>query len=85
MRKREMGEEDEDDMADTRGYKKSGAWITWLGLEDLVSVLSHAGFGLLPAVLGMVQLTSTWNSLKSHFLMIISLISFILILNWNIT
>jgi len=54
-RKREMGDEDENDMEITTGYKKSGVRLAWLGLEDLVSVLLPAGSGLVPAVLGMVN------------------------------
>ena len=54
-RKREMGEEDENDMEDTSGYEKSGVRLAWLGWEDLVSVILHAGSGLVPAVSGMVN------------------------------
>jgi hypothetical protein len=61
-RKREMGDEDKNDMEDTSGYEKYGVRLAWLGLEeawlrleDLVSVLLHAGSGLLPAVSGMVN------------------------------
>jgi len=61
-RQREMGDEDESDMKNTSGYEKSGvrlAWLgleeAWLGLEDLVSVLLHAGSGLVPTVSGMVN------------------------------
>jgi len=54
-RKREMGDEDENDMEDTSGYDKSGVRLAWLGLKDLVSVLLAAGSGLVPAVSGMVN------------------------------
>jgi len=54
-RKREMGDEDENDMEDTSGYEKSGVKLAWLGWEDLVSVLVRAGLGLVPAVSGMVN------------------------------
>jgi len=61
-RKREMGDADESDMADTSSYVKSGvrlAWLgleeAWLGLEDLVSGGLPTGLGLEPAVLGMVN------------------------------
>jgi len=53
-RKREMGDEDENDMEDTSGYEKSGVRLAWLGLEDLVPVLLPPGSGLVPAVSGMV-------------------------------
>jgi len=54
-RKREMADEDENDMEHTSSYEKSGEWLAWLGLEHLVSVLLHAGLGLVPAVSGMVN------------------------------
>ena len=38
MRKREMGEEDENDMEDTSGYEKSEVRLARLALEDLESV-----------------------------------------------
>jgi hypothetical protein len=37
-RKREMGDEYENDMEDTRGYGKSGVRLASLGWEDLVLV-----------------------------------------------
>jgi len=55
MRKREMGDEDENNVEDTSGYEKSGVRLAWLGWEDLVSVLLHARSGLMPAVSGMVN------------------------------
>jgi len=55
MRKREMGDEDEDDVEDMSGYEKSGVRLAWLGWEDLVSVLLHAGSGLVPAISRMVN------------------------------
>jgi len=54
-RKREMGDEVENDMEDTSGYEKSGEWLAWSGLEDLVSVFLPARSGLIPAVSGMVN------------------------------
>jgi len=54
-RKREMGDEDENDMEDTSCYGKSGVQLAGLGLEDLVSVSLHAAWGLIPAVSGMVN------------------------------
>jgi len=50
-----MGDEHENGMKDTSGYEKSGVRLAILGWEDLVSVLIHAGSGLIPAVLGMVN------------------------------
>jgi len=55
MRKREMGDDNENDVEDTSGYKKSGVRLARLGWEDLVSVLLHAGSGLIPALSGMVN------------------------------
>ena len=37
-RKREMGDEDENNVEDTSAYEKSGIWLAWLGWEDPVSV-----------------------------------------------
>ena len=54
-RKREMGDDDGNDMEDTSGNEKSGVRLAWLGWEDLVSVLLPAGLGLVPAVSGMVN------------------------------
>jgi len=54
-RKREMGDGDETDMEDTSAPGKSEVRLTWLGLEDPVSVLLPTGSGLVPAVLGMVN------------------------------
>jgi len=55
MRKREMGDEDGNDMEDTSGYDKSGVRLAWLVWEDLISVLLHVRSGLVPAVSGMVN------------------------------
>jgi len=49
-RRREMGDEDENDTEDTSGYEKSEVQLAWLGLEDVVSVLLPTGSGLVPAV-----------------------------------
>jgi len=54
-RKRDMGDEDENDMEDTSGYEKSGVRLAWLGWEDLVSVFIRARSRLIPAVSGMVN------------------------------
>jgi hypothetical protein len=37
-RKREVWDEDENDVEDTSGYEKSGVQHAWLGWNDLVSV-----------------------------------------------
>jgi hypothetical protein len=50
-----MGDEDENDMENTSGDEKSGVRLAGLGLEDPVSVICHAGSGLVPAVSGMVN------------------------------
>jgi len=55
MRKRDMGDEDENNVEDTSGYEKSGVRLASLSWEDLVLVLLHAGSGLVPAVSGMVN------------------------------
>jgi len=54
-RKREMGDEDENDIEDTSGYEKSGVQLAWLGREDLVLVLVCAWSGLVAPVSGMVS------------------------------
>ena len=80
--------EDENDVEDTSAYKKSGVKLAWLGWEDLVSGLLHAGSGLIPAVSGMD------NSLAHKILLSPSfslwfppspLISFCLVLNSTIS
>jgi len=54
-RKREIVDEDETNVEFTSRYGKSGVRLAWLGWEDLGSVLLHAGSGLIPAVLRMVN------------------------------
>ena len=54
-RKREMGDEDENDMEDTSGYEKSGVRLARWCWEDLVSEFVRAGSGLVPAISGMVH------------------------------
>jgi len=53
MRRREMGDENENDMEDLTGYEQSGVRLAWLSLENFVSVLLPTGSGLVPAVLGI--------------------------------
>jgi len=53
MRKREMGDEDGNNVEDTSGYERSGVRLACLCWEDLVSVSLQAGSGLIPAVSGM--------------------------------
>jgi len=53
-RKRELGNEDENDMEDTSGYEKSGTWLATLFIEDLVSVLLPTRAGFVPAILQIV-------------------------------
>jgi len=72
MRKRGMGDEDENDVEDTSGYEKSGVRLAWLGWEDLVSVLLHAGSGVVPAVSGMVNCLSHKILLSPSFICPIS-------------
>jgi hypothetical protein len=54
-RKREMVDEDENDMEDTSGYVKSGVQLASLNLEDLVLVLLPSRSGFAPAISGMVN------------------------------
>jgi hypothetical protein len=54
-RTREMEDEDENNGEDTSGYEKSGVRRTGLDWDELVSLKLHAGSGLVPAVLGMVN------------------------------
>jgi hypothetical protein len=37
MRKRDMEDEDENDVEYTSGYQKSGVQLAWVGWEDLIS------------------------------------------------
>jgi hypothetical protein len=53
--KREMGDADENEMEYMSGYEKSGVRLARFGLEELESVLLHAGLGLVPSVSGMVN------------------------------
>jgi len=55
MRKREMGDEDENNMEDTRGPEKFRGTTCRLCLEDLLSVVLPAGSELIPAISGMVN------------------------------
>jgi hypothetical protein len=54
-RKRQMVDEDENDVEDTRECEKSGVLLAWLGLEELVAVVIQARLSLVPAILGMVN------------------------------
>jgi len=87
-RKREMGDEDENDMEDRSGYEKSGVRLAWLGLEDLVSVLLPAKSRLVPAVSGMVNWLTHKILLSPTFSWCFPpspLISLFLVLNSTIT
>jgi len=55
MRKRDMGDEDENDLEDVSGYEKSRVRLALLGWDDLVSVLLQPGSGLRPAASGMLN------------------------------
>ena len=37
-RKRDLRDEDENNVEDTSGYEKTGVQLAWVGWEDLVSV-----------------------------------------------
>jgi len=87
-RKREMGDEDENNVEDRSGYEKSRVRLAWLGLEDLISVYLHAGSLQVPAILGMVNWLAhkillspgfSWQFVPS------CLISLFLVLNSTIT
>ena len=56
MRKREMGDEKENDIEDTNGPAESWVRLACLGFEDLILVLLPAWSGIVPAVSGMVNL-----------------------------
>jgi len=81
MSKSGMEEEVENVMQDTSGYEKSGEQLAWLELDDLGSMLLDTRSGLQYVVSGKIELTRTWYSLWSQFLMMISLISLFLIQN----
>jgi len=55
MSKREMGDEDENDMENTSGPGKSGVQLARLGLEDLILVILQPGSRVVPAIFGMVN------------------------------
>jgi len=54
-KKREMGDEDENDMEDMSGYEIWGVWLAWLRFEDLIWVVSPARSGLVHAISGIVN------------------------------
>jgi len=54
-RRREMGDEDENDMEDTSGPGESGVRHAKLGLQDIVRVILPTRSGLVPAIWGMVN------------------------------
>jgi len=65
MRKTDKGDEDENNVEDMSRFQKSGVQLAWLDWENLVSVLLHAGSGLVPTVLGMVNWLAykiSWSS-----------------------
>jgi len=87
-RKREMGEEDENDVEDMSGYEKLGVRLAWSGWEDLVSEYLHCGSGLIPAVSGMVNWLAHENLRSPSFSWWFPpyrLISLFLVLNSTIT
>jgi len=47
--KSQIGDKDENNMQDTRGFEKSGEPLVLLGVEDHVSLWIPAGSGLVPA------------------------------------
>jgi hypothetical protein len=53
--KREIGDEDGNDMKNPSGSEKSGVQLARLGIEDLVSMLLPTGSGLVPAPSGMLN------------------------------
>jgi hypothetical protein len=55
MRKGEMGNGDENDAENARGYEMSGVRLAWLGWEDLVSVLLHGRSDVVPGISRMVN------------------------------
>jgi hypothetical protein len=87
-RKREMGDEDENDMEDTTKPEKSGVQLAWLGSDDCVSVVLPTGSGLVPAVSGMgnwLAHENLWSPNFSLWFPPSSLISLFLVLNSTIT
>ena len=54
-KKREIGNEDVNDVEDTSRFEKSGVQHAYLGWEDHISVSLHTGSGLIPAVSRMVN------------------------------
>jgi len=55
-------------MEDTSGYDKSGVRLTWLGVEDFLSVLLPPGSGVVPAISGMVNWLAHAKLLSPSFI-----------------
>ena len=53
--KREIGDEDENDMEGMSGPQICEVWLAWLGVEALVSVILPKRSELVPAVSGIVN------------------------------
>jgi len=88
MSKREMGDEDENDMENTSGPGKSGVQLARLGLEDLILVILQPGSRVVPAISGMVNwLTheNLWSPSFSWWFPSSPLISLCHVLNSTIT
>ena len=71
-RKREMGDEDENDEEDMSGYGKSGVQICLIGLGRLPINIITRRIGTRTCHIWDGKLTRLQNSLKSQCLMIIS-------------
>jgi len=54
-REREVGDEDVIHMVNTSWYENSGVRVAWLGVEALVSVFLPARYGVVPAIVGMLN------------------------------
>jgi len=54
-RETEMGDEDGNNVEEPSGYEISGVWLAWVYWQDLISVLSPAGSGVVPVIPGMVN------------------------------
>jgi len=66
-RKREMGDEDRNNVEDMSGYEKAGVRVASLGLVYLVLVEYHDGSGLIPTASGIVNWLAHKILLSSSF------------------
>jgi len=88
MRKRDMGDDNGNNVEDKCRYEKSGVRLAWLSWKDIISVLLHVGLEHVPTVLGMVNWLACEILLSpsySWWFALSPLLSLFLVLNSTIT